>query len=258
MISIARTVAIALLGFAALAANAQNRTFLVVDRMHIPEGQSAEAYIATEKLWQRLHQRAVDAGICLSWALYKVENGGRTHYATVRAYNSLDKMSNPWPDSIAKDLYSPEESKMMGQTGKTRDLIHAELLGMEAAATGDGRPDPSDSISVEYMKPKPGKGNEYYTMEKDTYSKIHQARVKAGEMKSWYFLSRRFPRGTDSEFDFITVNVYPKNGGGWNSKIVETALGKDEAAKLGDPGNMRTMVRSELWHPLLNTTPAKK
>ena len=258
MISIARTVAIALLGFAALAANAQNRTFLAVDRMHIPEGQSSEAYIATEKLWQRLHQRAVDTGICLSWALYKVENGGRTHYATVRAYNSLDKMSNPWPESIAKDLYSPEESKMMSQTGKTRDLIHAELLGMEAAATGDGKPDPSDSISVEYMKPKPGKGNEYYTMEKDTYSKIHQARVKAGEMKSWYFLSRRFPRGTDSEFDFITVNVYPKNGGGWNSKIIETALGKDEAAKLGDPGNVRTMVRSEVWHPVLSTTPATK
>lgn len=258
MISITRAVAIALLAFAGLAAEAQNRTFLVVDRMHIREGQSSEAYIATEKLWQRLHQRAVDAGICLSWALYKVENGGRTDYATVRAYHSLDKMSNPWPDSIAKDLYSPEESKMMGQTGKTRELIHAELLEIQAAATGDGKPDPSDSISVEYMKPKPGKGDEYYKMEKDTYSKIHQARVKAGEMKSWYFLSRMFPHGTDSEFDFITVNIYPKNGGGWNSKIVETALGKDEAAKLGNPLQIRTMVQAELWHPVLSTTPAKK
>ncbi len=258
MISIARTVAIALLGFAALAANAQNRTFLVVDRMHIPEGRSAEAYIATEKLWQRLHQRAVDAGICLSWALYKVENGGRTDYATVRAYNSLDKMSNPWPDSITKDLYSSEESKTMSQTGKTRELIHGELLAIEAAASGDGKPETSDIISVEYMKSAPGKGDEYYKMEKDTYSKIHQARVKAGEMKSWYFLSRMFPNGADSDFDFVTVNTYPKSGGGWNSKIVETALGKEEAAKLGDPGDVRTMVLAELWHPILTTAPAKK
>lgn len=258
MKSIARTVAIALIGFAALAANAQNRTFLVVDRMHIPEGQSSEAYIATEKLWQRLHQRAVDAGICLSWALYKVENGGRTDYATVRAYNSLDKTSSPWPESITKDLYSPEESKLMNQTGKTRELIHAELLEIQAAAMGDGKSDPSDSISVEYMKPKPGKSGEYSKMEKEIFSRIHEARVKAGEMKNWYFLSRRFPHGTDSEFDFITVNTYPKNGGGWNSKIIETALGKDEAAKLGDPREMRTMVHAEIWHPVLITAPAKK
>src|ERR1039457_1975809 len=101
--------------------------------MHIPEGQSSDAYIATEKLWQRLHQRAVDAGICLSWTLYKVENGGRTDFATVRVYNSPDKMSNPWPDSVTK----------------------------------------------EYMKPKPGKSTEYYNREKNTYSKIHQADRKS-------------------------------------------------------------------------------
>ena len=95
-------------------------------------------------------------------------------------------------------------------------------------------------------------------MEKNVYSRIHQARVKTGEMKNWYFLSRMFPHGKDSEFDFITVNVYPKNASGWNSKIAETALGKEETAKLGDPGDVRTMIQAELWRPLLTTTPAKK
>jgi hypothetical protein len=255
---IARTLALAILGLGALTAHAQNRTFIAVDRMHIPESQNPETYIATEKLWQRLHQRAVDTGICLSWTLYKVENGGRTDFATVRVYNSLDKMSNPWPDSVTKDLYNAEESKTMNHTGETRDLIHTEVSELEAATSGDGKLDPSDSISVEYMKPKLGKGGEYYNMEKNTYSKIHQARVKAGEMKNWYFLSRMFPSGMDSEFDYITVNIYPKNGSGWNSKIAETALGKEEAAKLGDPGAVRTMIRTEIWHPLLTTTPAKK
>ena len=58
------------------------------------------------------------------------------------------------------------------------------------------------------MKPMPGKGNEYYNLEKNTYTKVHQARIKAGEMKNWYFLSRVYPRGTDSDFDFVTVNIY--------------------------------------------------
>jgi hypothetical protein len=35
-------------------------------------------------------------------------------------------------------------------------------------------------------------------------------------------------------------------------------LGKDEAAKLGDPTTVRTMVREELWRPVLRAIPAQK
>jgi len=54
-------------------------------------------------------QKAVDAGICQAWYLEKVENGGRGDYVTVRVYNSLDKMANPWPGSVTNNLFNAEE-----------------------------------------------------------------------------------------------------------------------------------------------------
>jgi hypothetical protein len=241
-----------------LAAQAQDRRYAVVEYMHIPEGKSEAAYIATEKLWQRLHQRAVDAGICLTWVLERVENGGRGDFATIRVYSSLEKLNDPWPDSIQKDLFNAEETKIVQRTEETRDLIHRELWQYEATAATVPAGDPSSYISVEFMKPKEGKSSDYYNLEKNTYLKIHQARVQKGDMKNWIFFSRVFPSGTDSQYDFITVNVYPRPDVEWDSKIVESTLGKEAAAKLADPSTVRTMVRQELWRPLLRAVPAQK
>jgi phosphoribosyl-dephospho-CoA transferase len=60
---LATTLLICLLGAATLSARAQNHRYAIVEYMHLPEGKGEEAYLATEKLWQRLHQRAVDAGM---------------------------------------------------------------------------------------------------------------------------------------------------------------------------------------------------
>jgi hypothetical protein len=258
MNQIKRTLLIVLVATAACWAQAQERRYAIVEYMHIPEGKSRDAYVATEKLWQRLHQRAVDAGICQAWYLESVENGGRGDFVTIRVYNSLDKMRNPWPDSIQKDLFDSQESAIIKKTEETRDLIHRELWGFEASAATTPGGDPSSYVYVQFMKPKEGKGDEYYDAEMKTYSKIHQERVKTGEMKNWHFMSRLFPSGTDSQFDFVTINVFPKKDWDWNPKAVEAALGKEAAAKLADPGTVRTMVREELWRPILRAIPAQK
>ena len=249
---------LALLCPGALSARAQEHRYAVIEYMHIPEGKNPDTYVAAEKLWQRLHQRAVDAGICRAWYLERVDNGGRGDFVTIRVYDSLDKMSNPWPESIQKDLYNAEESKTMKATEETRDLIRRELWEYEASAAPIPGGDPSSYVYVQFMKAKEGKAGEYYNLEKNTYTKIHQARVKAGEMKNWHFMSRLFPSGTDAQYDFVTINVFPTKDASWNSAIVETALGKDEAAKLANPTTVRTMVREELWRPVLRTTPAKQ
>jgi hypothetical protein len=255
---LATTLLICLLGAATLTAHAQEHRYAIVEYMHLPEGDTEQAYLATEKLWQRLHQKAVDAGICQAWYLEKVENGGRGDYVTIRVYNSLDKMSDPWPASLRENLFNAEEMKTINDTGKTRQLIHREVWEYESSAAQIPGGDPSSYVWVQFMKPKEGKSGAYYTMEKDSYTKVHQARIKAGQMKNWHFLSRLFPSGTDSDFDFITINVFAEKDWKWDTKIVESALGKDEAAKLGDPMAMRTMVREELWRPVLRAIPAQK
>jgi hypothetical protein len=246
------------LSAASLSARAQNHRYAIVEYMHLPEGKSPDTYIATEKLWQRLHQRAVDAGICQAWYLERVENGGRGDFVTVRVYDSLDKLSNPWPDSIRKNLYNSEELVTMQKTEQTRELIHRELWEFEVSAAPTAGGDPSTYVYVQFMKPKEGKESESYDMEKKTYVKVHQERIKSGEMKNWHFMSRIFPCGTDSPFDFVTINVFPVKNPGWNSKMVENALGKEETAKLADPTTIRTMVREELWRPVLRAVPAQK
>src|SRR4051812_33786650 len=73
------TLLLSLLAAGTLSSRAQKspQRYAVVEYMHLPEGGSEEAYLATEKLWQRLHQKAVDAGTYQAWYLEKVENGGR-------------------------------------------------------------------------------------------------------------------------------------------------------------------------------------
>ena len=79
-------------------------------------------------------------------------------------------------------------------------------------------------------------------------------------MNAWWFLSRMIPNGIDSEFDFVPVNGFPAKQDKWTSasKLAEKALSADERAKVWTIFDMRTTVRSELWHPVLHTNPAQK
>jgi len=243
---------------AAIAARAEDRLFAVVDYMHLPEQRNAEDYIALEKLWLRLHQKAVDTGLCRGWYLNRVENGGRSEYVTVRVYDSLDKAVNPWPESLRSGLYNSDEMAKIRQGGQIRQLIHSEVWELEASAMKQGETDSTLPMHIQFMKPNLGKASEYYHMEHYLYKKIHQARIDAGQMKTWLFLSRTYPHGTDSEYDFVTVDVYPSSGSSWDNKVAQSALSKEEWEKLPPPWEVRTLVREEIWHPLLRTTPAKK
>jgi hypothetical protein len=252
-----KAIVLVLLAAGGLAARAQEHLYAAVDYMHIPEGQSAEQYIGLEKLWQRLHQKAVDAGLCRAWYLDRVENGGRSDFVTVRLYDSLDKMVNAWPDSLRAGLYTSDETAEMRRTGQFRSLIHSELWELESSAMkNDG--ESQLPVYVDFMKPKPGKAGAYYSMEHDFYQKIHKVRIEAGQMKSWFFLSRMYPHGTDGEYDFITVNIYSDKGPAWDGKLAQSALTKEEWDKMPHPSEVRTLVREEIWHPVLRTTPAKK
>lgn len=240
----------------ALSAQAQQRLYAVVDYMHLGEGQSSEQYLALEKLWQRMHQKAVDTGLCRGWYLSRVENGGRNQFVTLRVYDSLEKMAEPWPDSLRAGLYNSEETARMKQTGQTRTLTQSELWQFEAFAMGDDKkPLP---VVVHFMKATPGKENDYFNMERNLYAKIQKARVDAGQMKSWFFLSRLFPSGADATYDFVTVNGYPEKGPSWDRKTDEAAVTKEEWAAMPRIFDLRTNVRQEIWHPVLRATAAEK
>jgi len=244
-----------------LAAQAQTRHFTVINHMHIPDGKSAEDYIAVEKLWQRVHQKKVDAGICLGWALYKVENGGRTDFVTTQSYDSLDKSTTPNRlKSLPKGFFNSAEEKVMEGTWASRDIIFTEVTDRVTSVGATGRVDFNLVGVIDFMKSKPGK--DALDIEKTVYSKVAAVRVKNGSMQKWFVFDRMYPSGGDVPWNYGTGNWYTKeqmakswDGAAWQ-KTVEAALGKEEAAKLPPAGTWRTKVMSQIWRPILSTEPA--
>ena len=250
-----------LLCAASVARAQQSHLYAVIDYMHIPEGKSDQDYIAVEKLWQRIHQKAADAGISRAWYLERVENGGRNDFVTIRVYDSLNKIADPWPDSLTKGLFTAQEETQMNQTGNVRYLTHSELWEIEASVLKKLEGDPRGLAVINFMKPKPGKTDTYFDMEKNLFAKVHKARLDAGLMDGWYFLSRTFPHGYDAEYDFITVDLYPDKATwekSWDGKLIEKSLSKEEIAKASNPEELRTIVRQEIWNPVLRAVPSTK
>jgi hypothetical protein len=248
------------LAFAAASARAAERLFVAVDYMHIPETSSEADYLAVEKLWQRVHQKAADSGLCRGWYLDRVENGGRNQFVTVRVYDSVEKLVDPWPESLTKGLFNSEEQAKMARTGAVRNLTRSELWEIEASTLKSVEGDPHAYTTVNFMKVAPGKGEAYYNLEKNIYAKVHKARVDAGQMNGWLFLSRVYPSGHDAEFDFITADIYPDKAASeksYDMKVVESALSKDELSKAMQPDQLRSIVRQEVWHPIAHAVPHK-
>ena len=239
----------------------QQRLYAVIDYMHIPDDKSEQDYIALEKLWSRIHQKACDTGICRGWYLERVENGGRNDFVTIRVYDSLNNIAEPWSDSLMKGLFSSQEETQLNQTTQVRQLVHSELWEIEASAMKAIEGDSKQYAVINFMKPKPGKGAEYYKTEKELFSKVHKGRVDAGSMNAWYFMSRMFPSGYDAEYDFITADIYPDKAASekpLDEKTVQNALGKEDTAKAMGVLDLRTVVRREIWHSVLRVVPSHK
>jgi hypothetical protein len=96
----------------------------------------------------------------------RVENGGRNDFVTIRVYDSLNKIVDPWPDSLTKGLFTSQEEAQMNQTAEVRQLTRSELWEVEASAVKSLEGQSQHYSSINFMKPKPGKAGDYYKMEK--------------------------------------------------------------------------------------------
>ena len=248
---------------AALSCQAQERLFVAVDYMHLSDSSNERAYIELEKLWQRIHQKAVDGGRCRGWYLDRIENDSRNQFVTIRVYDAAKNLFEPWPGplpTLIKDHFSTEEAAIMEKTEQIRQLTRSEVWEVEASAMKSSE-EVADYIRVDYMKVAPGKMEAYYQAEKEVWRKAHQSRIDSGAMMVWFFLSRWFPSGTDMEYDFVTVNGYASKAAWekpWDVDKIQAALTKEELAKGAETLGMRSAVRSEIWRPVLRTKPPAK
>jgi hypothetical protein len=116
-----------------------------------------------------------------------------------------------------------------------------------------GAQKPPKYIEVDYMKATPGHENEYVKLEQEQWKPIHQERIKQGKIRSWYFFGVRYPSGSESKYDFVTVNTFDQFGQMENpypdlDKLITKV---HPGMNLDDFGSRTTksrdLVRSEVW-----------
>jgi hypothetical protein len=114
--------------------------------------------------------------------------------------------------------------------------------------------DEPEFFILDYMKVKPGMGTKYIECEK-VWKTIHQERLKAGKITGWYFYEVRFPNGTNTEYDYVTINRVKGWKGvdnfysGWNEAYTAATkkMTKEQLAVADNTEQYRDLVRSELW-----------
>lgn len=111
-------------------------------------------------------------------------------------------------------------------------------------------------VQVDYMKPFEGKSADYVSMEREIYKKIHEERIKSGEIVAWYLYQVRYPSGSGAEYDYVTVTVFG-NFASMDDNVVEyeTIVNRahpdktlEEVAKYAT--DTRKLVRSEVFKSL--------
>jgi hypothetical protein len=70
-------------------------------------------------------------------------------------------------------------------------------------------PDSSKFIDVSFIK---SKSADYVNFEKNVWKPINQQMIKEGKKSGWYLYKLKYPQGTEAEYDYIVVNVFPD----WN------------------------------------------
>lgn len=118
--------------------------------------------------------------------------------------------------------------------------------------------DAPPAIEIAYMKAKTA---DYVSVETDMWKKIHQSRIEANQMRAWYLYEVMFPYGTQTEYNYVAVNVYASAldlGGLMGSSFMDHLNNAEldmSAEKLfAKTEASRDMVRSEVFIPMTGVT----
>jgi len=110
-------------------------------------------------------------------------------------------------------------------------------------------------VIVEYMKVKPGMESDYRKCEK-VWKLIHQERIKAGLITGWDFEQILYPRGSNTEYDYLTIThlkswkAIDELDKSWNSKTwanLTKNLSEKQLVLANNANQYRDIVKKEIW-----------
>lgn len=109
---------------------------------------------------------------------------------------------------------------------------------------------------VNFIKIKPHM-NESFLIDMKTSKKLANARKANKTINSWQLYRRAYPRGTNVDYDYATLSVFPsgvemKAEGTWDSGVRELSV-KEISDFLTSLGNNRTITATDLYTFRLGT-----
>ena len=133
-------------------------------------------------------------------------------------------------------------------------LLLAFMGGQFASAQTTGtQSDTTRYAYYAYMKVKPGMYADYLKLEK-AWKKIHLANQKAGKLRDWSLTEMISPSGASAEYDFVCRNTYRGAAalaasleGSYLPDNWKSLLTAEEVALVNRTGEIRTMVKTEIW-----------
>lgn len=96
------------------------------------------------------------------------------------------------------------------------------------------------------------KNGDYVGIETDIWKKIHEVRIKRGELVYWALFRVGMPYGTDTKYDYVTINIYDdikdieagySNYDDW----VKAAFPSGAPEKMAKTGDSRDIVWTEMF-----------
>jgi L-rhamnose mutarotase len=153
---------------------------------------------------------------------------------------------------------------------KTTIFLVALFLGAQLFSQTTPTPPTPMFFIVETMKSKPGKSAEYVKAEMEVWKRLHQERKKMGLIGAWYFYAVRYPAGTNTAYDYVTVTRVEgmkKVENPWGNMLSGDAaklLTKEQFAVANNTEQLRDLTTHALYFGSdfvsadpKNTTPAK-
>ena len=153
--------------------------------------------------------------------------------------------------------------KLMCWTASTA-IAAALALALAGAANSSAQPQPAKRkpyFTIAYMKVPPGKLADALNLEREVWAPVHQELVKAGKLDFWRVYSCPFPSGSETEYDYVTINQYPtwvELEEPYSDITAERFAGIHPKMKLGElmlrTEAVRKMVRQDVFSLELATT----
>lgn len=129
-------------------------------------------------------------------------------------------------------------------------LLLCFLTSTLLTSTAHGQDQPPTFLIVENMKVKPGMNTEYLNAETKVCKKIHQERIKSGNITNWTLYEVRYPSGTSAAYDYVTVTSVSGWDGlekfyqGWDELF--SKLSKEDQAVVNKTEKLRDLTMHQV------------